>query len=329
MSGYLVGIDIGGTKTAVALALRAGEGCADVKGIQDRLEFATPVGKHASQAISAICGAVDTILEKNQISLEALSAIGVSCGGPVDVRRGMILSPPNLYGWNNLPIRERLEERYHVPLRLQNDADACALAEWKYGAGRGCDNIVFLTMGTGMGAGLILNGRLYSGTTGMAGEIGHVRLSSNGPVGHGKEGSFEGFCSGGGITQIACSKALERFQQGLPVSYCASVGDLDTISAKTVSDAATAGEPDAIEVYEKVGRYLGMGISILIDILNPQKVIVGSIYQRSVDLLYDSMMRTVERETIPFCRAACSIVPAQLKNQLGDYAAIMAAQYEA
>src|SRR5690606_15592063 len=136
-----------------------------------------------------------------------LAAIGISCGGPLDSRRGVILSPPNLPGWDRIPVVEVFQQAFKVPVALQNDANAGALAEWLWGAGRGSHNMIFLTFGTGMGAGLILNGQLYSGTNDLAGEVGHIRLAPDGPVGYGKAGSFEGFCSGGGIKQLATDRA--------------------------------------------------------------------------------------------------------------------------
>ena len=113
------------------------------------------------------------------------AAVGISCGGPLDSKKGLILSPPNLPGWDNVPVTKLLSEALQVPAFLQNDADACAIAEWRFGAGQGCENMVFLTFGTGLGAGLILNGKLYQGASGMAGEVGHLRLFDNGHIGYG------------------------------------------------------------------------------------------------------------------------------------------------
>ena len=125
------------------------------------------------------------------------------------------MCPPNLPDWDNVPLVEMTEKRLGIKTILQNDANACAVAEWKFGAGRGTRNMVFLTFGTGMGAGLILDGRLYSGTNDMAGEVGHIRLAPKGPLGYGKKGSFEGFCSGGGIADLAKQTVLNKLSQGL------------------------------------------------------------------------------------------------------------------
>ena len=154
-------------------------------------------------------------------------------------------------------------------MHLQNDANACAVAEWKFGAGRGAENMVFMTFGTGLGAGLILNGKLYSGTNDNAGELGHIHLDKFGPVGYGKAGSFEGFCSGGGLAQLGYVKALEKVQCGEYPMYFKRGMTMADITAKTGADAAVAGDETAIEVYRICGEYLGRGLSVVIDLLNP------------------------------------------------------------
>lgn len=301
-----IGVDIGGTKCAVVLG--------DQNGIVKKIYFETTT---PTETLSNIEKAVQTLLSEN-----GAEAIGISCGGPLDAKNGIILSPPNLIGWDHVHITDRLSELFKIPAYLCNDADACALAEHRYGSGRGTENMIFLTFGTGMGAGLILNGKLYSGTNGTAGEIGHVRLSDYGPVGFGKQGSFEGFCSGGGIAQLGKFKAMERMQQGNPLPYCQSVKDLDKITAKLLAEKAHEGDDTAKEVYRISGEMLGRGLSILIDVLNPEMIVIGSIFSRSGDLLIPSMEETLKKEAISSSRRNCRIVPAMLGEQIGDYGAL-------
>ena len=201
-------------------------------------------------------------------------------------------------------------------------ADACALAEWKYGAGKGTENMIFLTFGTGMGAGLILGGKLYSGSCGMAGEIGHVRMAPFGPTGYGKIGSFEGFCSGGGIAQLGRTFALEKLQRGETLPYCKNKTELDGITAKTLAEFARAGDETALAVYRFCGEKLGEGLSILIDMLNPQRIVIGSIFARAQDLLREPMENVLKREALSHSLARCEIVPAALGEEIGDYAAL-------
>jgi glucokinase len=320
----LMGIDIGGTKCAVILGSLENETLGDIATL-DKATFATKVSKGLDNALGRIFAHIDAILTANNWKADELCGIGISCGGPLDSKKGIIISPPNLIGWDNVPIVKILEKRYKIKTKLQNDANACALAEWKFGAGKGCRNVVFLTFGTGMGAGLILDGRLYSGTNGMAGEVGHIRLDDNGPVGYGKSGSFEGFCSGGGIAQLARMKVLERLQMGEKVSFCDSVDKLDGLDAKIIGEAAENGNELAQEIYRKCGHYLGKGLSILIDILNPEVIIIGSIFSRSKELLWPEAYEVIKRECLEHSQRVCRVVPSDLGEKIGDYAALAVA----
>jgi glucokinase len=271
----------------------------------------------AYEMLSRIFDMADGILDK------APDAVGISCGGPLDSIRGVIMSPPNLPGWDNIEIVRLTGERFNSPVHLQNDANACAVAEWKFGAGRGFSNIAFLTFGTGLGAGLILNGRLYDGTNGNAGELGHIRLEKDGPIGFGKAGSFEGFCSGGGIAKLGCTFANEAIKNGVTPLY-ASLG-IDGITAKSIAQAAIAGDETAIKVYNTSGRYLGRGLSILIDILNPERIIIGGVFMRSHKLLWESAEEELKKETLSCSLDVCKVVPSELGENIGDYAALATA----
>lgn len=302
-----MGIDIGGTKCAVVIG--------NEDKILKKIRFDTT---NKEETILNILSAVE--------QLGTADAVGISCGGPLDASSGAILSPPNLPGWDNVKIVQMIEEKFGVPCGLQNDANACALAEWRFGAGKGTKNMIFLTFGTGMGAGLILDGKLYAGTNGMAGEIGHIRMENSGPVGYGKAGSFEGFCSGSGIASLAKTIAKEHLERGETTAFCKSLEEIELINAKTVAKCARAGDKAAIKIYDICAEKLGMGLSILIDILNPEKIVIGSIYERANDLLYDRMMEVVRREALWLSQSTCEIVPAALGDEIGDYAALAVAQ---
>ena len=299
---YYAGLDIGGTKCAVLLGrVRNEDGSIEVLS-RDALPTDTKAGPYAT------LDSFDRFLSP-MLAAQEIAAIGISCGGPLDSRRGLILSPPNLPGWDNVPIVSHLESRYGVPVKLQNDANACAVC----------------TMGTGFGAGLILDGRLYAGIGDLAGEVGHIRLSEQGPVGFTKRGSVEGFCSGGGIAQLGRTAALEALQGGHTTGFCGSYAELDSITAKTIGDAADAGDPSAVAVYRECGHYLGRLAAILIDLLNPEKIVIGSIFVRSEHLIRSAMQEVIDRECIPAAAAACSVVPAALGEALGDIAALSVA----
>ena len=318
MKQNLIGIDIGGTKCAVTY------GISDVENIviADREKFDT---RCVDDTVANLLDATSAIMQKYDLDSGNLPAIGISCGGPLDSKKGMIMSPPNLPGWDNIPIVELFEKRFGIKTAVQNDANACALAEWKFGAARGYCNAIFLTFGTGMGAGLILDGKLYSGTNDNAGEAGHIRLEKTGPVGYGKAGSFEGFCSGGGIAQLARIKVMEKMQMGEPVSFCKSMNEINSLTAKTIAEAAETGDFLAKEIYRECARYLGKALSILIDVLNPEIIVLGSIYCRAQNLIQPAMQEVIDAETLIHTRRVCKIVPAELGDHIGDYAALSVA----
>lgn len=318
----IIGIDLGGTKCAVILGQIDEGGNLTIIGkkLVPTREYPDP-----HQMIEKLQHEVEDLVSENSVTIQAIASIGISCGGPLDSVKGVILSPPNLPGWNEIQIVKLFNERYGIPAAIQNDANASALAEWKFGAGRGTRNMIFLTFGTGLGAGLVLDERLYSGTNDNAGEVGHIRLENFGPVGYGKSGSFEGFCSGSGIAQLARLKAMEKFQMGEKVSWCESTADLADITAQQVAEAANAGDLHALEVFEICGDYLGRGISLLIDILNPECIVIGSIYVRASHLLTRSLEKTLQAEALPFSRKVCRIVPAELDEKIGDMASLSVA----
>lgn len=277
------GLDIGGTKCALVTGN-------DQCHVLSRFQVATRDYAHWEEVLTALL---------EHAPQDPPAAIGISCGGPLDSRQGLILSPPNLPGWDNVPITAWLRQRTGAPAYLQNDANACALAEWRFGAGRGCQNMIFLTFGTGLGAGFILNGKLYAGANDMAGEVGHVRAAPDGPVGYGKRGSFEGFCSGGGIAQLSGGR-----------------------SAREVAELAGQGDEVMIQVLDESARRLGQCLALLIDVVNPERIIIGSIYARAERWFRETALQVVRREALGRSCQACSILPTQLGEAIGDMAAL-------
>jgi glucokinase len=317
---FYIGLDIGGTKCAVVIGNEHFT-------ILRKIFFETRTNERGWEAIlEEFKSHIDSLLL--EFPQSRLKRIGISCGGPLDSVKGMIYSPPNLPGWDNVPIVKIFEEAYGVPAAIQNDANACALAEWLMGAGKGTRNMIFLTFGTGMGSGLILNGQLYAGTNDLGGEVGHMRLADTGPVGFGKAGSFEGFCSGGGIAQLAKTVVLERLGKNIPVAFCPAPDLADNLDARAVAIAAQNGDETALEIIRISGEYLGRGLAILVDVLNPQCIVIGSIYARNENLFRPHIDRILGLEAIPLAMEVCRIVPAALGDTIGDYAALCVAIYE-
>lgn len=318
---YSLGIDIGGTKCAVVLG--KGEIPDNISNfIIDKIKFPTNVNRGYNEITKEILSKADELLERNNVKNTELIGVGISCGGPLNSKKGVIMCPPNLPDWDNVPIVNIVSEHFGVKAILHNDANACAVAEWRFGAGRGYQNLVFLTFGTGMGAGLILDGKLYTGRNDGAGEVGHIRLSENGPEGYGKKGSFEGFCSGGGIKKLAELTAIEYLRENKKSSLFKSEADFSKLTAANIAKAMYEGDEFAIAVYKKCAEYLGRGLSVIIDIINPEAIVIGSIFERNEEFFQSEIKEIIENEALTDNVKNCKILSAELGESIGDFASL-------
>jgi glucokinase len=311
---FWAGVDIGGTKTAIVLS-------AAPPAVLHRAEFPTLPADGPDPALRSIFAALRQALAA-QGPDAALEGIGVSCGSPLDALAGVIQAPPNLWTWVDVPIVSLLQREFGVPCHLENDANAGAVAEHRFGAGRGADHMLFLTMGTGFGAGIIANGKLYRGANGMAGEIGHVRLTPSGPVGYHKAGSVEGWVSGGGMAQVAATAIHRAQRQGRRTALAECLQSNGNVSARDIAQAARAGDPLAKRVIRSTGVRLGRTLAILVDLFNPQRIVIGGLAMRIGEPLLAPARATLAREALPASVAACQVVPAQLGESIGDAAAL-------
>ena len=301
----IIGLDIGGTKTAVVVGTPGGR-------VLSRRQFATRAERGFAPVFADLTETVDSSI-KELIASGGTDPVvlSVSIGGPLRILEGIIDSPPNLPGWDAIPLKKLLAERFGCPVYVEHDGNAGALAEMYFGAGKGFRNIVFLTMGTGFGAGLILDGRLYRGTTDVAGEMGHVRMAEDGPPAYGKPGSMEGFASGPGLSALARMVCPETWPDG--------------ISPAELAALYRAGNTEARLVLARASRYLGRGFALLADLLNPERIIVGGIGMRMFDVLVEPALEHFREEALPQAYASCSVVPAQLGESIGDLASLCAA----
>jgi glucokinase len=297
----ILGLDIGGTKTAVVVGTSRGE-------IRWRKQFPTMPERGFQPVFEELSA---TIREALAGSREQSDAISVSIGGPLNVLEGIVQSPPNLPGWVNIPLKRLLKEQFALPVYMEHDGNAGAIAEFHFGAGKGLRNIVFLTMGTGFGAGLIFDGKLYRGTNDTAGEIGHIRIAEDGPLCYGKAGSLEGFGSGAGMAKLA--------HMMFPKVW----GEATTILE--VYTAFTQGSAEARQVFERVGFLLGRAFAMIADLLNPERIILGGLGMRIGDAFLPRAEEIFQLEALPQTKQACKIVPAQLGEHIGDVAALCAA----
>jgi glucokinase len=318
MQTIYLGVDVGGTKTAVVLS-------AQPPVVLGRIEFLTQPERGPHHALATIVESARRLLLQHGWQQEQIASIGVSCGSPLDRVQGIIQAPPNLPTWVDVPICRLLEDGLQATCRLENDANAGAVAEHRYGAGVGTEHMVFLTLGTGLGAGIIAGGSLYLGANGDAGEIGHVRLSPTGPVGYHKAGSIEGWSSGGGIAQLAARMLEQATRRGRVSVLHAQLFAGEPVTARDVGRAAEAGDAVALAILRSSGSRLGQTLAMLIDVLNPQRIVLGGLAWRMGEHLLAPMRRVMEREALPQTLRACSIVPAALGEQIGDVAALCVA----
>jgi glucokinase len=310
----IIGVDIGGTKCAVCIANESGE-------ILHRYgEPTSGDDRSPEEILESLARGVDRLLAENGIDRSQILGAGVSCGGPLDTKTGIIYAPPNLPRWQAVPVKQIIEYSLQVPVRVENDANATALAEWKFGAGIGARNLVFMTMGTGIGGGIIADGRLIHGANDLAGELGHQTVLINGPqCGCGKRGCLEALASGPSIARLAKVSMLPgREKAVLPMAD----GQVDSITARHIVEAAKQADPFAVAILEEAGTYMGIGIANIIQILNPEVVILGTIAVHAGDLVLDPIRKAVSEYAWKRSADVCRIVPAALEDRAQDLAGI-------
>jgi glucokinase len=317
MTATWAAIALGGTKCTVAVA-RTDRQTIDWLG-GDVIQTCSPPAQMLSRLADALARQLAAL------GLGSVDGIGIVCGSPLNEEAGLVLAPPNLPDWVAVDVLTPFERRFRVRPVLINDADAGALAEWAWGAARGASNVVFLTVGTGLGAGLILGGRLYRGASGLAGEIGHWRLAPDGPIGHGKVGSFEGFCAGSGIARQAQQLAAQQLSDGTPGLLGPDWASVADMSARRAGTAADQGDTVALALWADVGRRLGAGLALLVDVLNPDVIVLGGIYNRQIARLEPPMRAVLEREALAASLRVCRIVPSALGERIGDWSGLAAA----
>jgi glucokinase len=308
-SDVIAAIDIGGTKIALGLARLDGEPLPFRR-------FPTRVERGARAIIDEATGELERMAAETGARIVA---VGIGCGGPLDRRRGLILSPPNLPGWDEFPVVRQVEERFGVPVRLDNDANAAALGEHEYGAGRGLRNLVYITISTGIGGGLIINGQLVHGVGDGAGEVGHMVVAPGGPpCGCGARGCLEALCSGTSIAR----RALERLAEDVRPSTLRALGG-EHVTARTVVEAAGAGDPLAGAVWDETIHYLALGLSNIIAALAPEAIILGGGVSAAGDQLLSPLRRRVRESVKIMPVEQVQILQASLGGDSGIYGALI------
>jgi len=280
--GYVVGIDMGVTHLSILVA--------DLSTVVlDEIEIPFDIRKNPQDCLQIVHKEIQESLKRAHLTPRDILAMGLAVPGPVVTEQGSVSAPPVMPGWDNYPIRSMVEREWNLPVSLDNDADLGALGEWSQGAGRGERNLVYIKVGTGVGAGLLLDRSIYHGETGGAGEIGHVTINDKGPqCSCGNFGCLEALAGGLAIAQKAQAAVLAGRRTQL-----ASIKPVDRISAKDVSTAARLGDLVAQQIISEAGEYLGIAIANLVNLFNPGMVVVGGGVAQIGDLLLDPIRQIV------------------------------------
>ncbi len=312
MKRIIAGFDVGGTKIAVSLGTKAGK-------ILGKKIFPSARGRQAKESVRQIKSALSALLEESGFGRRHLLGIGVAVPGAVDPRREGVLKSPNLPSWEGFPLKRVLFKEFGVPVWIENDANAAALGEQYFGLGRGIHHFLYLTISTGIGSGIVANGSLLRGTSGVAGEVGHMTVVRNGlncPCG--KKGCLEAYSSGTAIAnhvkRALRAGAKSRFFRRVKSSEI--TGQLVGEAARTVKDRV------AIQAREMAADFLGIGLANLVNIFNPDRIILGGGVMEHVEYFWKPMMTAVRREAWPISLRSCAIVRSKLGKEVGDLGAI-------
>ncbi|GHO44352.1 ROK family protein [Ktedonospora formicarum] len=308
----VVGVDLGGTQIRAA-ALQGST-------LLSRVSMLTGENGTPERVVPRLFRAVDQALSEAHLSRKEIVGIGIAAPGPLNNRTGVVLSPPNLPGWRNIPLREIFEEQYQLPVYLENDANAGALGEYLFGAGRGSQDMVYLTISTGIGGGVIADGRILEGTAGTAGELGHITVDWRGELcGCGNVGCLEGLASGTGIARRVLEAigrgegeellALARQQNSSPGE---STHETFRVDARLVAQGASMGIPLARRVLDEAAEALGVGLVNIIHLFNPEVIALGGGLMQMGDQLLAPALAIVRRRAMKVPRELARIVSAEL-----------------
>ena len=312
MKKVIAGIDIGGTKTAIAIETLSGERLASQR---------LPTAADGFDAVNLISPTIEKILVENEVELVS---IGIGCPSPLDIEKGLVMSPSNLLEWREFPIVKLFENRFKVPVIIDNDANTAALGEYFGGAGRGYKNIVYVTVSTGIGGGIILNGEIYHGVAAGAGELGHSIVQPDGfPCNCGSVGCLETICAGVHIAR----RAQEKLLNGEPSLMRDLAENINEVSAKTVVEAVRKNDKTAVEIWNETCRFLAVGIGNVITILAPEAVIVGGgIAAATGEMLFAPLKKLVPEFVSMVPADKINILPAELGDESGVFGALVLAK---
>jgi glucokinase len=305
---YVIGVDLGGTKISCALADISGE-------IIDIQVVETKASEGEIAVLNRIIGVINKVIISKKISKEDIKAIGIGSPGPIDAKNGIIVEPANL-PFTNFDIVTPIKDEFKIPVYLDNDANVAAIGEFMFGAGKGTENMVYMTVSTGIGGGAILNGQIYRGRTTNALEIGHTTVEpfSSARCNCGNLGCLEALASGTAIARRAKDAVLSNINTSLKV--------YETITSYEVFKEAENGDKVAIAIRDKALRYLGIGVTNIINIFDPDKVVIGGGVSKAGEIVFDIVKEVVNERGLKTITAGCEIVPAKLGVDAGVIGAV-------
>lgn len=313
-AGLVVGIDMGASHMSVSLSNFSAQ-------IIDEVEIPFDVDLGPKSCLAQVDSLLTEVLEKNDTRVSQILAIGMGVPGPIVSEEGLVIAPPIMPGWDGYPIKKYIESRWNVPVSLNNDAELGALGEWAYGAGRGENHLAYIKVGSGVGAGLLLNGQIYQGATGSAGEIGHLTVDENGPMCDcGNAGCLEALAGGKAIARMG-REAVQKNQR----TILSSIGPIEELSARDVAAAARRGDLVAQQIIGSAGRYLGIAIAGLVNIFNPRMVVLGGGVSQIGDLLLQPIRDTIQRRSLPGASKFIKINTAVLRRRSSSMGAVVQA----
>ena len=304
----VLAIDLGGTKIIAAIISSSGQVVAK--------EYHLTLASEGPQAVtSRMFSAIEHLLNESNLGLSQLDSISIAAAGAIDSDKGLVTSSPNLPGWSDVPLRDMVSRQFGVDAFLLNDASAAALGEHRLGAGRGTANLIYITVSTGIGGGIIIGGKLYLGSRGSAGEMGHMTIDVNGPrCSCGNVGCLEVMASGAAIAR----EALRRLRDGESSTLSDIVaGKIENITAEEVGLAAQGGDRLALEVVLRAATYLGVGLVNIVNIFNPEMIVIGGGVAKMGDLLLGPVRKMVAERAFRLSAGAVRIVPTQLGDDAG------------
>ena len=314
----LVGIDIGGTKISICLGDQRGK-------IYEYKKVATASFGNADKGLPKLVSLIQEFLSEYGVSLKEIRGLGLALPGPLSIKEGRLLNPPNMPGWVNVPIGDYLKMHLQRPIFVDNDANAGALAEWAFGGREGIESLVYLTMSTGMGAGILFRGQVIQGRTDTAGEVGHFVLDPNGPTcvcGH--KGCFEAFCGG---AAVACLLRKEMKKKGCSDSLILqeAKGDVETIDMKCLLSAVRKKDPFACRFWDQYIERFSQGVGMIIQFFNPDALILGTIAVHHQDLVIPPLKSALPDYAWKTPIESCCIEPTRLGKDLGLLGALSVA----